>query len=469
MRRVNVLFPLETLVRELDYRLALAVKYLEPHHRLFLGSTAHTFRLLEQMEGGLYVGKHVFHPWKNPYGPSAYELAKARGFSVVHLSEEGAVFMGGEDYSRHELDRQLDPKILADEDYLATWGDWQADHYRARRPSWDNVRTTGHPRFDLYRPQYRVFYEDRVRDIRRRFGDFVLINSNWLFALHPLGPDAIFQRSEGFIPEDDAKREWFISLWSRTVRTVPAYVELITKLSIKRKDLNFVFRPHPSDDPTLLKAAFRGVPNVHVLHEGHVVPWILASRLMMHDGCTTGMEGYLLGHAVVSYQPVTEEETNSHLTNLFGIRCSDRQEAMDTVLAVADDPKKYAALVSQTHIPEDAHRLFMNFRHESFPKILGVMREAEEAGMRKAPKISTPSDRRVFLEETKARTVEGAKRMVRPLSRKRTAWAKATRVAYYGLRREEVLPRLAVLEKLEGKRVNCRFYSEHLIELTLAT
>lgn len=470
-RSVNVLFPLETLVRELDYRLALAVKYLRPHHRIFLGSSHHTFRLLSQMEGGLYVGKHLFIDYKNPFGPSAYDLAKARGFSVVHLSEEGAVFMGGDDYSRLELDRQLDPNILKSDDYVATWGEFQAEHYRQRRPAFgEHVRVTGHPRFDLYRPEYRSFYDDRVRSIRDRFGDFVLINTNWLFAMHPVGPEAIFTPVEGYRVEDDAKREWFVSLWSRVARTVPAYVELIHKLSIRRKDLNFVFRPHPSDDPRLLRAAFKGVPNVHVVHEGHVVPWILASRLMMHDGCTTGMEAYLLGHPVVSYQPVAEEETNMQLTNLFGVRCSAREEAMDTVLAVADDPAKYAEIIRQTHIPDSAHRLFDNFRNESFPRIVELMEEAEASGQRLhtgAPR--SPSNARVLLDEAKAAAIEEAKRkVVRPLSARRRRWAQMSRNAFYGLRREEVLPRLAILERLEKKRVNCRFYSENLIELTLA-
>ena len=46
--------------------------------------------------------------------------------------------------------------------------------------------------------------------------------------------------------------------------------------------------------------------------------------------------------------------------------------------------------------------------------------------------------------------------------------AKMARVAYYGLRKEDVMPRLEVIQKIEGKRVNARFYSENLLELTLA-
>lgn len=467
MQRVNVIFPLETLVRELDFRLALAVKYMEPHHRVFLGGSYTTFRLLPHLEGGLYVGKHIFQPWKNPHGPLAYNLARGRGFSVVHLSEEGAVFMGGDEYCRIELDRQLNPATLHPDDYVATWGDWQAEHYRARNPALAiNVRTTGHPRFDMYRPAYHAFYEERVQDIRRRFGKFVLINTNWGFAMHPQGQEFCFSPHEGYIAEDDERRAWFVALWSRVARTVPAYIELVHRMSIRRKDLNFVFRPHPGDDPALLHAAFQGVPNVHIIREGIVAPWILASRVMVHDGCTTGMEGYLLGQPVVSYQPVPEVETDMGLPNLFGVPCTDRNEAIDTILAAADDPEKYAALVQATHIPEDGHRLFSNFRHESFPLLIDLMREAEEKA--RVPEGARAPLARLLVEEAKATAIEHAKRVVRPFFKERALSAKAARVVYYGLRKDEILPRLAILEKLERKRVKARFYSENLVELTLA-
>jgi surface carbohydrate biosynthesis protein len=465
---MNVVLPVETLVRELDFRLALAVKYVAKGHRIFLGDSYSTFRLLQHLDGGLYVGKHVFQPWKNPHGALAYHLARARGFNVVHHSEEGAVFMGGDEYFRISLDRELDPAVLDGDDYIATWGPWQAEHYKSKKPACaENIRPTGHPRFDLYRTAYRAYYEERVADIKRRFGKFVLINTNWQYALHPLGHDFCFSPVEGYIAEDDAKREWFVSLWSRVARTVPAYIELVHKLSIRRKDVNFVFRPHPSDDPSLLRAAFKGVPNVHIVREGVVAPWILASQVMMHEGCTTGMEGYLLGQPVISYQPVPEPETDVWLTNLFGAPCTQREEAVDMVLDAIDHPAKYAEIVRNTNIPEHAHEMLVNFRQESFPLLLDVMHEAEAKAARKGANGASHSGR-IMMSEARATAVERAKRMVRPLFKMRQKSVQMARVAYWGLKREDILPRVAVLEKIEKKRVNCRFYSDNLVELTLA-
>ena len=38
-----------------------------------------------------------------------------------------------------------------------------------------------------------------------------------------------------------------------------------------------------------------------VISEGNVIPWLLASKTMVHNGCTTGLEAYALGVPAISY------------------------------------------------------------------------------------------------------------------------------------------------------------------------
>lgn len=465
MSPINIIFPIETIMRELDYRLALAVRLVQPKHRIFIGHTIHTYRLMEQMRSGVFFGKHVFHPWKNDAGPLAYHMAKSRGFSVIHFSEEGAVFMGDDESSRADLDRQFNPQVLEGEDYIATWGDWQRDHYKSKEPACrDNIRTIGHPRFDLYRPEYRELYDDARQDILRRFGKFVLFNTNFGLALHPQGHDFVFSPAEGYISNDDVVRERFVAQWSRICQTVPAYIELIHRLSIRRKDINFVIRPHPSDDTELLKAAFKGVPNVHIIREGIVAPWILASQLMVHDGCTTGMEGYLLDKPVVNYRPIPDPETELFFANSFGVPVEDKHEAIKLILGGIDDP---VALRERTHhdeLPDRVHSLFANFRHDSFKLTLDLLGEAE--GRAKGTP-ETPPLPRVYADEAKAWAVEQAKeRLLRPLSKKRRVSAKHAKWRFYGFDKKLVDRRLEIIQRVEQKKINYRMISPSLIEVT---
>ena len=94
------------------------------------------------------------------------------------------------------------------------------------------------------------------------------------------------------------------------------------------------------------------------------------------------------------------------------------------------------------------------------------MREAE--GKARVPSGPPTPLSRLVAAEAKATAIEHAKRLVRPLFKARARSAKMARIAYYGLNKADVMPRLEILQKIEGKRVNARFYSENLLELTLA-
>jgi hypothetical protein len=54
---------------------------------------------------------------------------------------------------------------------------------------------------------------------------------------------------------------------------------------------------------------------VHVIHEGNVVPWLMAAKVLLHNGCTTAVEAGVLETPAVSYMPVTSEVYDYHLPN----------------------------------------------------------------------------------------------------------------------------------------------------------
>ena len=72
-------------------------------------------------------------------------------------------------------------------------------------------------------------------------------------------------------------------------------VTLTHNLANKFPELNFIYRPHPSEDHDYYKVIFKGVKNINVEHDGNVIPWILACKLLLHDGCTTAIEATLAG------------------------------------------------------------------------------------------------------------------------------------------------------------------------------
>ena len=73
---------------------------------------------------------------------------------------------------------------------------------------------------------------------------------------------------------------------------------------------------------------------MRVSNEGNVVPWILASQAVIHNGCTTGVEAYVLGVSAISYRPTVNDYYDLgfyRLPNLLSYQCFDSEELQTTL------------------------------------------------------------------------------------------------------------------------------------------
>lgn len=69
-----------------------------------------------------------------------------------------------------------------------------------------------------------------------------------------------------------------------------------------------VIRPHPSENDSAWRDAAKNCPNVHVVHEGPIVPWLMAASVLIQNGCTSAIEAAILETPVISYRPVRSDE-----------------------------------------------------------------------------------------------------------------------------------------------------------------
>ncbi len=90
---------------------------------------------------------------------------------------------------------------------------------------------------------------------------------------------------------------------------------MVPALADALPDATFVIRPHPSEDHGEWLRVAEGRANVTVTNEGPAIPWLLGAEAVIHNGCTTGLEAYLLGRPVVCYQPESHELWDLDLPN----------------------------------------------------------------------------------------------------------------------------------------------------------
>jgi len=304
--------PIETLVRELDAKILLASAGLARGYSVVLGRKGKVARLAARIGRGIYLNKDHNETAGKRLFPDLVE----HNIRCTALDEEGLVFVP---------DRYT--KTLgsgAAFDYLRpvfTWGEEQTkillDHFGSARLETEIV---GNPRFDLLREPFTDLFKARSDRLRSRFGTFLLVNTNFAFGNFSrfYGMDIVeYARKVGLsrTPEDDLyvkrRASYYAELYTY-------YVELLKRVATENEEIVFVVRPHPSEELSTWRDDLGAHPNVKIISEGNVVDWIAASSAVVHTGCTTGIEAFMLKKPVLRYHPVYDEEFEIPLPNSFG-------------------------------------------------------------------------------------------------------------------------------------------------------
>jgi hypothetical protein len=75
---------------------------------------------------------------------------------------------------------------------------------------------------------------------------------------------------------------------------------------------------------------------MQVANDGSVVPWLMASKALIANSCTTMVEAAALETPIVVFQPVVSEEFDFDLPNRLGHRTRDTDELCATIRAIVD-------------------------------------------------------------------------------------------------------------------------------------
>jgi surface carbohydrate biosynthesis protein len=237
--------------------------------------------------------------------------------------------------------RRLHPEAIRLVSHLFAWGQDNVELWRQYPHLPDNlpIHSVGNPRTDMLRPEMHPFYEDEVQALRDTYGKFVLINTNFNH-VNAFGPDMnLFQPVQN--PGEAAKfgraakgmsREYAEGLCNHKQAVFKDFKQLIPKLDKAFPELNIVIRPHPTEQHDAYNEIAARCSRVHVTNQGNVVPWILASRVVLHNGCTTGIEAFVMGVPAISYRASINEKYDNgfyRLPNAVSHQCFNFDQLQD--------------------------------------------------------------------------------------------------------------------------------------------
>ena len=76
---------------------------------------------------------------------------------------------------------------------------------------------------------------------------------------------------------------------------------------------------------------------VKVTNEGNVVPWLMATDVVIRNGCTTGVEAFMMGVPAVSYRAAIDKTYDMgfyRLPNLISHQCFDIDQLQETLTKI---------------------------------------------------------------------------------------------------------------------------------------
>ncbi|WP_018479670.1 surface carbohydrate biosynthesis protein [Pontibacter roseus] len=365
---MNILLPIETINREIDFKIVLASILSGQGHKIYIGQHDFLMSLLPSLHGGLYIGKNLFTKRSDLETGEKYNILKERGFDIIYLHEEGAVFGGRENDWIDVLKRQYSLDFFDENDRICVWGEFQAQVDYSRSEGL-NIATTGHPRFDLYKKKWNSYFDEETNQIKSRYSSYILINGNYGLANHGLGISHVFSENGNYIAKDVEKRLKRIGFYAYSSKQLVSIINLTHHLAVKYPDRYFIYRPHPSENHDYYKTLFSGVENIIVNHDGSVGPWILGADAIIHDGCTTAIEATLAGKPVINFKPFHDEQFDIWLPNQLGIRATSNED----VFNILDNLKSFNHSRLDSASFEKLTNLFYNFKGDSFESILKII------------------------------------------------------------------------------------------------
>ena len=343
MKRRTLYLPIETKARELIGKTLLAAKAVERGWVVFLGQDR---AIREQMSLGV-PGLLVAIGIRQDKAPR-FVAVKAQGHVIASLCEEGILYRDTETYFALAVGAPCLPSV----DLLLASGTKTADDMRRYRPqAAEKVVVTGNPRFDTLLPGLRAVYQLEADAIRREFGRFLLVNTNFGLANPFKRLDK--RAGEGLVPRlrkvgiviTNAVADELHRQTGYKARQMVGLQALLSEVEAAHRYERIVVRPHPGEDHNVWREWARP-RNIDVRYDGNANAWMLGADTVIHPGCSTGVEGVLLDRMVTSYVPEPDSDF-LHPSDEIGNRFSSAEELLACVHEQREEAPARAILASQ--------------------------------------------------------------------------------------------------------------------------
>ncbi len=346
MKAVYLYLPMEIAVREFDSRLLIALIAVENGMEVIMGQKWLMEKNIEAMPPGLWIFKTM-----TKRDSKRMARCKAAGHTVASIDEEVPATAEGSGellWVSDEAVRLCDRIFcLGEEHRKSLVGKWPATA--------DKLLITGNPRWDYLRQELSPLYAAKAREYNDRFGRIILMNTN-NGSVNPEKKNAedVF-KDYVKAKKIDPNNAQHMALWNDFIAfeqaNFAATVPLARELAAAFPKHTLILRPHPGERLATYAEQLSDLANVKVLFEGSAAPWIMASDVMVHTGCTTGIEAFAMGKPCINFESLPSRLNKVLLSTRLGFTARTVNDVVAEARRIVDcgpDGSPYPIATTET-------------------------------------------------------------------------------------------------------------------------
>jgi len=298
----HIILPIEVKKRELISKILLSVHFVNDGHPVIIGDRGGCFRELSFVNKSIYLAKSLSIGLR----PTFNKVKEQNGKTLVLFEEGGYVLR--ENNKNEELKSFYPKEMLPYVDVIMTYGKGYQDLLIESFPELNSSNTfvSGNARFDLHKPKYHELYSKEISEIKSKYGEYILINTNFGLANHVLGDEYIINEFKKSLDFTSDLVTYYTEMQNDQKKDHRDFVSMINTIALEFPNQNFVVRPHPIENKEFYISSFSDLKNVFIKSNGSATPWILGSKIIIHKDCTTGLESSFAKKPIISYQPTND-------------------------------------------------------------------------------------------------------------------------------------------------------------------
>lgn len=281
----NVFLPLEIKAREFNSKLLLASRLIAEGFRVYIGEKVSLDEYVKASKvkgGGIYFNKSGNISKKLKYIEESFE-------AMVVLDEEMGVAV--KDLHFRYSERLRNEELISKYFVISSK---HAEHLKIfNKKITEKLVVTGWPRVDLWRPMLKNVYQKKIDRLIFENGNFILFSSDFGYT----SEDRINFECHQRLKKNWSKErvETFRKGAVKKFEEYKGFIDFLKKLSTQNNAPTIIVRPHPAENHDAWREDAKNIPNVKVIYEGEITPWVYASQGVIHRGCTTGFQAFVSG------------------------------------------------------------------------------------------------------------------------------------------------------------------------------